>query len=385
MTDLQAPFHPLDSALADRICQWHHSDDELLWHTAALTSFALQQGHTCLWPEQALAEAPYSTYAELGGIALPPAETWLAHLAAFDLSPDSESPLILENERLYLHRYWQFETEIARFLRRNTPGAIPLTDAQIRDVRNKLDQYFPLEDDRFNWQRCAAVNCLLDPTHVIIGGPGTGKTYTVTRILALLSAVSEAPPTIRLAAPTGKAAGRLAEAINDAKRKLNLDLVDAGAIPDSAQTLHRLLGVIPNQLQFRHHQEHPIEADILLIDEVSMVDLPMMARLTRAIAPHTRVILLGDADQLPSVAAGSVLADMVDKPHTGYSQARVSRLTELDPKQTLNSQPNARDFVTELKFSRRFSDTSGIGQLAKAVIAGDVGQTVRVFSQHEDV
>lgn len=385
MTDLMPPFRPLDRVLADRICQWHQSDDALLWHTAVLTSFALQQGHTCLWPEQAMLESPYRDYALFGGMELPPADDWLQHLSQFELSAHGTSPLVVENDRVYLRRYWQFEQELAEFLQRTAPSAVTLSAERKRELHQKLDQFFPPGEADINWQRVAALNCLLDPTHIIIGGPGTGKTYTVTRILALFCAVSETRPLIRLAAPTGKAAGRLAEAINHAKQSLNLDLVDSSAIPDTAQTLHRLLGVIPNQLQFRHHRDNPIDADILLIDEVSMVDLPMMARLTRAIAPHTRVILLGDADQLPSVAAGSVLADLVDKPHPGFSSQRLSELKKLDPKLSLQSHDPSRDFVTELRHSRRFSESSGIGQLAKAVIAGQASHARTLFSQYEDI
>lgn len=386
MNKLDSPFRAIDTVLADRISQWHQSDSELLWHTAVLTSFALQQGHTCLWPDQALQEAPYSEYDQYGGISLPDhTEDWLAQLQPFDLSPQSSSPLVLENGRFYLRRYWQFEQELASFFRRPAPASTAQSPERRQEIRTQLDQFFPDGGMQPDWQRVAAMNCLLDHTHVIIGGPGTGKTYTVTRILALLCAVSEAPVNIRLAAPTGKAAGRLAEAISEAKQNLNLDLLISSAIPDSAQTLHRLLGVIPGQLQFRHHRDNPIDADIVLVDEVSMVDLPMMARLTRAIAPHTRLILLGDADQLPSVAAGSVLADLVDKPHTGYSRARLQALTELDPKLTMSAADPARDFVTELKYSRRFSEDSGIGQLAKAVIAGNAPATHQVFQQYNDV
>lgn len=385
MHRLDPPFRALDSVLADRICQWHGSDNELLWHTAALTSFALQQGHTCLWPELALQESPYCDYVEFGGIELPGPDNWQALLNDFDLSPDSNSPLVLENNRFYLRRYWQFEQELVQFFRRPEPDDEPIDSARLKEIRYWLDKLLPNKDDAINWQRVAALNCLLDHTHVIIGGPGTGKTYTVTRILALLCSVSPQPPVIRLAAPTGKAAGRLAEAITEARENLNLDLVANSAIPDSAQTLHRLLGVIPNQLQFRHNADHPIDADILLIDEVSMVDLPMMARLTRAIAPHTRLILLGDADQLPSVAAGSVLADLVDKPHQGYSQGRLNKLAELDPSLQLPLAEPTRDFVTELKFSRRFSEHSGIGQLARAVINGDVPRSHEVMRSFQDV
>ena len=388
-----SPFQAIDHALAERIAQWHNTDDALLKQSVLAVSYALQQGHSCLSLAQCLDEAPYRDMAQFGWSAFPALDDWQAQLAAFGLGPEDDSPLVLHNQRLYLRRYWQFETELQLFLSERYQQPCSLTKAQLERARTLLADYFQPTPGTTDWQQVAAANSLFSSVSTIIGGPGTGKTHTVTRILALLAGLSDQPLVIKLAAPTGKAAQRLAEAIRDAKAALNLDMLVAQAIPNEAHTLHRLLGVIPNRLQFRHQADNPIEADVLLIDEVSMVDLPLMARLFRALKPTTRLILLGDADQLPSVAAGSVLADLVRKPHPGYSRARIAQFKAVGIKLPVSGShassdttvDSPLDSVTELTLSRRFADGSGIGALAQAVIRGDAAASLAVFSGAADL
>lgn len=381
------PFHAVDIALADRLCDWHKNDDPLLWQTIAATSFALQQGHTCLNPALALQTPPYNALQTLGGMAFPDAKAWLSQLSAVDLSPNGTSPFVLDYQRFYLRRYWQFETEVAEFIQHrwlHPPEPLGTPEQQ----KILLADLFPASQSshEIDWQQVACANALQDSLHIIVGGPGTGKTYTVTRLLAALQTLCEGELKIKLAAPTGKAAQRMGEAIREAKVTLPISETIRVSIPDSASTLHRLLGVIPNQNNFRHNADNPIDADVLLIDEVSMIDLPLMARLCRAIAPHTRVILLGDADQLPSVAAGSVLADLVQTPHSGYSQTRIASLQTLVPAgASIPVVNNAQDHATELKVSRRFSADSGIGALARAVIAGAATEATKTFHDHTDL
>ncbi len=382
---LIAPFQPLDQLLADRVCQWHQTDNKLLWQTVAATSLALQQGHSCLHLDLCKHELPYKSMTAYGGFNFPDTEIWQQELNAFNLDPKFNSPLVLEKGRIYLRRYWQFETELANFFVERKKTKTVLTPSQAKKAKQLLNEYFHENALPIDHQKLAAMNCLLGNTNIIIGGPGTGKTYTVTRILALLAAISDHPPLIKLAAPTGKAAQRLAEAIREAKQSMNLDMFIDDAIPNQAHTLHRLLGVIPNQIQFRHHADNPIEADILLVDEVSMVDLPLMTRLCRALKPSTRLILLGDADQLPSVAAGSVLADLITRPHPGYSTERAQKLKQLDSHLNVTASEHGDDNVTELVHSRRFLDNSGIGILAKKVIEGNATATLKAFAEHDDV
>jgi len=329
MTSKDAPFLPIDFAIANRVLAWHQTSDEILKQTIIAASYALQQGHTCLSLQQCQNEAPYNCMESYGLTPFPEPAEWELHLSQFGILETDDSPIVLSNHRVYLRRYWQYETELAEFILQKKVQPVELSNDKLKLTKALLNNYFPSSSKDIDWQKVAAANVLFSNLSTIIGGPGTGKTYTVTRILALLAILSEKPLLIKLAAPTGKAAQRLAEAIREAKQNMMLDMFVSDAIPNEAQTLHRLLGVIPNSIHFRHDAQNPIEADVLLIDEVSMVDLPLMAKLFRAIKPTTRVILLGDADQLPSVAAGSVLADIAIKPHTGYSAARLNQIKSI--------------------------------------------------------
>ncbi len=381
MNRLPEPFTHLDNAIANRVCRWLSSDDAVLWHSIAATSFALSQGHSCLAIDFAAREEPYNQLADV----FPEPGTWLASLQTFAIGPEDNAPVVLDNRRLYLRRYWQFEQELARFFHDRFMQAQALTEEELTKVKRLLKDLFPQKTSDTDWQQIAAMNCVFSSTSLITGGPGTGKTYTVTRILALLASLHSGRPfRIRLAAPTGKAAQRLGEAVTSAKQELTPGMGIADCIPDSAQTLHRLLGVIPDRIHFRHNENNPIDADVLLIDEVSMVDLPLMTRLCRAIRPETRLILLGDADQLPSVAAGSVLADLIMRPHPGFSAERISQFKKLDAGIALTPAKKPLDYATELLHSRRFDSGSGIGQLAKHVISG-LPDSRPIFMRNKDL
>ena len=384
MMTLPEQFNELDQLLAERVCQWLNSDDPVLWQSVAATSYALSQGHSCLALDCARNEAPYDQLP----VTLSTTEQWLAALQRYPIGPNDQSPIVLSERRLYLRRYWLFEQELAQFFQPRLTQKIELSASEWPLAKRLLNVFFGTDNhptSTTDWQRIAAMNCLFNNTSVIIGGPGTGKTYTVTRILALLASLqADQPLSIKLAAPTGKAAQRMAEAISAAKASLQLDMLVADCIPEQAQTLHRLLGVVANSIHFRHNEHNRLDCDVLLIDEVSMVDLPLMTRLCRAIKPQTRLILLGDADQLPSVAAGSVLADLVQRPHTGYSKTRVQQLKKLDQRLTLQASDRPLDYATELQHSRRFDTDSGIGQLARQVISGN-GDSALLFNQYHDL
>lgn len=383
---IESPFQPIDHQLARAVCSWLNSDDELLYNTIMATSFALQQGHSCLSLELCLHEAPYRNMETFGFKSFPEPALWLAQLQQFAIGTDDDAPVVLHNQRVYLRRYFRFEQELAGFIHAHQQKHIALPPEKNRLAKALLDEFFPEpKGSDINWQKVAAANALLSSFTTIIGGPGTGKTYTVTRILALLASLADAPLNIKLAAPTGKAAQRLAESIRATKQTLTMDMLVYDSIPDDASTLHRLLGVIPNQIQFRHDADNPIDADVVLVDEVSMVDLPLMTRFIRALKPETRVFLLGDADQLPSVAAGSVLADIAMQPHPGYSKERCQSLKRLGISLTPANKGESLDRVTELIHSRRFDGDSGIGQLARAVIRGDARATEKLFPMHDDL
>ena len=221
-------------------------------------------------------------------------------------SQNQLTPLIIEQNRLYLHRYWHYEQRLAKQL-------IALSQQQqetSKDSDNLLDLYFPKQSQEIDWQKQAAKQAINQALTIITGGPGTGKTTTVVKILALLQEIAELPLHIALAAPTGKAAMRLQEAI--AANKFNLPCSEEirARIPEKVSTLHRLLGAKPPTPYFKHSAEQPLPYDIVVIDECSMIDLALMSKLVDALKPEARLILLGDKDQLASVEAGAVLADI---------------------------------------------------------------------------
>lgn len=395
-----ANINDIDLHLAAQLCDWLNTHTDDLFHSIAGASHTLQQGHSCLYLPAWAGRTEWHSDNK-PGYTFPPLEDWLAQLSQLPIGPEDNAPIVLDGDRLYLRRYWQFEQELASHLRQRLQTDASDKTVDTKAVKAALHTLFPAlaKQDATaepDWQAIAAANALFNGFNIIAGGPGTGKTYTVTRLLALLAMTSPHDLKIRMAAPTGKAAQRLAESIRDAKSDLTgrIDLLTLNSIPDEATTLHRLLGVIPNRLDFRHNERNPLDCDVLLVDEVSMVDLPMMTRLFRALPEHTKVILLGDADQLPSVAAGSVLADLAQRPHPGYSQQRAKALKTLGLKvPTQNTQPApqnsqlaAPNFLTFLKHSRRFHQHSGIGRLATQVINGEAEASLATLqSDAEDL
>lgn len=261
-------------------------------------------------------------------------------------------------------------------------GAL-LARAQSASELALLDTLVP-ESLCCNGQKLAAATAAARPFTVISGGPGTGKTTTVAKLLAILVEVglrAGQAPTIRLVAPTGKAAARLTESIGNALAQLPLAPEVKEAIPASAGTLHRLLGVIPGRNQFRHHAGNPLHLDLLVVDEASMVDLPMMARLLDALPEHARLILLGDKDQLASVEAGAVLADICGFVTQGPSLAQADWLGRQTGQHVVGQPEGAliRDSLCLLTRSWRFDERSGIGRLARACNAGSVRDVEAVW------
>ncbi|MCG7585131.1 exodeoxyribonuclease V subunit alpha [Photobacterium sp. OFAV2-7] len=242
-----------------------------------------------------------------------------------------------------------------------------------------------------NWQKVAAAVALTRQFAVISGGPGTGKTTTVAKLLAaLVTQALQASgevleiPTIKLVAPTGKAAARLTESIGAAVQSLAVENTVKDHIPTQSSTIHRLLGAIPNRVEFRHHRDNPLHLDVLVVDEASMVDLPMMARLLDAMPPHAKLILLGDRDQLASVEAGAVLGDICSFAEQGYSQQQGRLLSQLTGYHLASGEAAATavaDGLCMLRKSYRFHAQSGIGQLAKAINAGQPHQVEKVWQQ----
>ena len=292
---------------------------------------------------------------------------------------DTGTPMILVGERLYLNRLWRNELTVARFFS-ETNAPLPCDEAQLRQV---LDTLFT-SDDATDWQKVAAAVALTRRISVISGGPGTGKTTTVAKLLAALIQLSgEQKCRIRLAAPTGKAAARLTESLGGALQKLPLTGEQLALLPNEASTLHRLLGAQPGSQRLRYHAGNPLHLDVLVVDEASMIDLTMMSRLIDALPPHARVIFLGDRDQLASVEAGAVLGDICTYASLGYTAERAEELARLTGCSLAAEQHSIagalRDSLCLLQKSYRFGSDSGIGQLASAVNRGDRHTTCAVF------
>jgi exodeoxyribonuclease V alpha subunit len=315
------------------------ADDDTVRLAIALTSRALRDGHTCL----VLSEV---TPHESGVTADRPWPSAAQLLAAVHASPlrspapgDGAAALVLHADRLYLQRFDAFEARLASAVQARLARAPFPHDAH--DIA-RLAQLFPdAAEDRA--QHDAAALALRSSLAIITGGPGTGKTTTVLRLLAALLA-REAPdtlPEILLLAPTGKAASRLTESVRHGLAALPGELLDDArrrAIPAQADTIHRALGVHPDHpYRPRHHAGHPLPADVVIVDETSMVDLPLMARLFDAVRDDARLVLLGDADQLASVDAGAVLRDLVEAPALASCVATLRRSRRFSPESALGA------------------------------------------------
>ncbi|MDG4596352.1 MAG: exodeoxyribonuclease V subunit alpha [Candidatus Contendobacter sp.] len=359
---------------------------------AALASHATGQGDICVnlrqwarrWTVMA-GEAPAFTPPSIGD--------WLGILRASPVvgRPGVRQPLILDRRgRLYLYRYWEYEHRLAENLSRRAGEPVATVDEA--RLRADLDRLFPRHPQLTgpDWQKVAAAVAALKRICIISGGPGTGKTSTVLKILALLTGQTDGRPLrIALAAPTGKAAARLQEAIRAAKPTLGLEPERLAQIPEEASTLHRLLGARPDSVYFRHDRDNPLPVDVLVVDEVSMVGLALMTKTVDALPPTARLILLGDKDQLASVEAGAVLGDLCfgGGRFSPEFRARLATLTgEALPRGRITPPPLA-DAIVLLRHSYRFSAASGIGALARAVNSGKGAAAVALLtgSLREDI
>jgi len=366
-------------------------DNELeIFLGAALVSSATGNGDICLdlgsvsekqVMEEQNVEIP---------VILPKLDLWLEKLKKSPVvgKPGEFCPLILdENNRLYLYRYWEYEKILSESIKKRVTEDVKNIDISL--LKDSLRRLFPKKSgpeksgNNIDWQKVASVTAAIKKFCVISGGPGTGKTYTVAKILSILLEQAKGKKLrIFLCAPTGKAAAKLSESIKKAKEELNCSDTIKQAIPVQAYTIHRMLQTIPGSPYFRYHSENLLPADIVMVDEASMVDLALMSKLISSIPVTARLILIGDRNQLASVEAGSVLGDICERSSMemfsiGYckiiEEITGEKLTHGIDTSINNFEKGQElyDCIVVLKKSLRFTGQSKIGELSQAVNKGD--------------
>lgn len=359
-----------------------------------LVSKKLSEGHICLKLENLEKEKSDLI------------ENWQAYLddtarlereSIITTDPQGYQPFVLYNRRLYLHRYFQYESRILQrtlaFIseeENSKAQRIHALEQQYEYVRHLFSED-GLSETRPNWQLAAAVSAVLQNFTIITGGPGTGKTTTVAKVLALLYAINKSLR-VALAAPTGKAAARMAESLKNAKLGGSENLAAFFQALEPS-TIHRLLGFIPDSPFFKHNRDNPLNVDVIIVDESSMIDVALFAKLLDAIGPDTRLILLGDKDQLSSVEAGSLFGDLClaqdqlnvfEPERVRLINSFADELAVLPLSESGDLRHPLAQHVIELRFSRRFKDEEGIGKFSKAIIKNDVAVVREFIHQQRD-
>jgi exodeoxyribonuclease V alpha subunit len=375
-------LNPADVHTAETVCRIGQGVDERVRLALALTVRALRNGSVCidLRTVRTTAFDEAESAIDISELPWPEPDEWIQACTASPLVADGADqpggrPLRLAGGLLYLERYWQQEELVRAQLQRRFAAPAPDIDqSRLSAAFPRLFDHEGLAPGEADRQQLAAAVSALSRVSVLAGGPGTGKTTTVARLLALLRDQPGPALRIALAAPTGKAAARLEEAVRAATAQLEPD--DQHRLGDlTASTLHRLLGWLPsNRSRFRHDATNQLPHDVVIVDEMSMVSLTLMARLLEAVRPSARLVLVGDPDQLSSVEAGAVLADIARAP--GTPDANLGRrLVELD---LISDQETAPVHgVVQLTHTWRFG--GAINALARAVRGADADAVVAVL------
>jgi exodeoxyribonuclease V alpha subunit len=385
-------FNPIDAHFARLMQKLSGQPGTGLALAAALVSRATGNGAACLDLSTVAAKAlPDMDHGD-AEILCPPIETWLEAIAHSPVvgKPGDYRPLILDDQKcLYLLRYFQYEQNLAESIHRLANTRFDLK--HIDHSQKELDGLLGGSDQvSAPMQIMAVLTALLHGFTLVTGGPGTGKTYTIARIIAALMLLEEiTPQRILLAAPTGKAAARLGQAMADAQRAFKSNAHLKLALPVQAVTIHRLLKARADGGSFVHDAHNPLTADVVVVDEASMVDLALMARLVAALPEGARLILAGDKDQLVSVESGSVLSDICHKKtvhrfsenflkrikkNTGYAFEPDENFSETSP-----IQHPLQDCIVVLTEGHRFGSQSAIDRLRKAVNCGDAGKALSIL------
>lgn len=371
-----------DAHTAAAVCRMGGESDDQVALALALTVRALRMGSVCIDLASVHTQVHDESEAQLDVAALPWPEpdSWrqavmTSPLVALGPEQPASRPMRLAHGLLYLERYWQQEELVRRELQARFAAAAPEVDLErLVQALTRLFSGEGLSGGEVDRQARAAAVGVLSRVTVMAGGPGTGKTTTVARLLALLADQPGPLPRVALAAPTGKAAARLAEAVRTAAAELEpQDRSRLGEL--TASTLHRLLGwTAESRGRFRHSTQNRLPHDLVVVDEMSMVSLTMMARLLEALRPEARLIMVGDPDQLSSVEAGAVLADIARAPGRPNSEL-ATRLSALgvdaeEPEGPVHG-------VVQLTHTWRFG--GAIDRLAKAIRASDPDSVIAVL------
>ena len=407
MWEKNGQLTPLDRHFALEMARMHDIDSPLFLFICALLSKQLSNQHSCLALHHLdygnpMNESPRFCNLNCRDDELITALLEFPAVSLYQSGKPCSTPIVIDGTRLYLQRYHQFELHVAEILTQLSQTQYALNNPQIT---KELDIVFPkLDNDNIDWQKVAAATALTRKLSVITGGPGTGKTTTVTKLLYVMQLHNNF--SIKLVAPTGKAAARLTESIKASKIRLkdhllpfqdNIDTSAIDRIPEEASTIHRLLGVIPDSNRFRHNKDNPLRLDLLIVDEASMVDLPMMHKLLSALPSNARLILLGDQDQLASVEAGAVLADICaglaeensdrepfSMRYSAEQAELLSELTQTDLSPFIDDSSAFGDSLCMLKHSHRFKGDAGIGKLAEAVNHGSLNDILGIWQKQYD-
>lgn len=377
-------FNALDIHFGSLMQALDKNNDMLVFISAALVSRHKQSGHACF----DFKKADKTVFTEIEkhlGRCLPLIEDWLPVLKASTVvgSPGEFKPMIMDDSsRVYLNRYYEYQATIVRHIEHFARARITAPDLPL--LVDGLNRLFPEKDGTrnndagVNFQRVAAMIAVYKQLCVISGGPGTGKTTTVTGIIALLQEQTGSRRlNVKLAAPTGKSAARLRESVKTALEKMNAPDYVRASMPDTAYTIHRLLGGTANTPLFKLNRNNRLDADIVIVDEASMIDLALMAKLLDALRDDAKLILIGDRHQLASVEAGAVFADICGPFHlNGFSESFSAVLAEAtgfraDAVGGPAGLEGIMDTVVQLEKSYRFTEGSGIKAVSNAVRQGD--------------
>jgi len=364
------------AALMNRLAKVPSPELEL---AAKLVSNFRERGDVCV----ALKAVTPSDASKIGGRDIPPLKRWVRKLRASGVvgGAGEFAPLILdEAERLYLQRYWKYEDELGRNLQARLRDN-PIHEFNQPELAANLAKLFPAQLDL---QKVAAFVAATSRLCVISGAPGTGKTRTIILICAVLIALAgKRELNFALAAPTGKAAARLKETI--AQMRFSLGLPEEVKLSADASTIQRLLGSKGDSPHFRHDARNPLVADVVIVDEASMIDLALLAKLFDAVRSDARIILVGDKDQLASVEAGSAFRDICTPGFelgVSVSLARAfAKCTGEELEGTSASEAPIHSVVVELQRNYRFTPETGIAELSSAINRGDAESAIAVLKR----